>query len=68
MFVKLQFGGRELCLLVGLVYGTPYRAEQSQQDPVGYVVNFERSVAKIHEIARGNILKAADKQKRGYHT
>ena len=66
MSPALMTFGRELDLPINLIYGVPPGTEQPGQEPSQYVANLERSMEKIHEIARKHMQKASDKQKREY--
>lgn len=66
MSPALMTFGRELDLPIDLIYGVPPGTEQPGQEPSQYVANLEKSMEKIHEIARKHMQKAADKQKREY--
>ncbi|MCU7833552.1 MAG: hypothetical protein KZQ56_13460, partial [gamma proteobacterium symbiont of Lucinoma myriamae] len=60
--------GREVTLPKQAVIGKPQVANQTCTDPDDYVTQLQRSMVKVHDVARSNLRKSADYQKRYYDT
>ena len=60
---KMMFG-REVSLPVDLLFGLS--PEHSDKNPLNFSYNLKLTLNEIHDIARKNMNKAADRQKHNY--
>ncbi|MES9881596.1 MAG: reverse transcriptase domain-containing protein [Sedimenticola sp.] len=66
MSPALMMFGREVALPVDIVFGATPETEDGRENAACYVDDLKTKIGHVHELARGKMAKASEKQKRGY--